>query len=109
MVIGAVKRCELPDVVEMDAKVRSESAEAACAHVKASKSDTQRDRKLLEALNLPACKLSTEDMGKLKALLLDFSDAFALDDSELGRTSVVHYYIDTGITNPLSSSLIGLL
>ena len=101
MEIGAVRRCELPDEVELDAELVSESAAANCAQVKASKGDTQRYRKLVEALNLPACKLSAEDMGKLEALLLDFSDVFALNDSELGRTSIVRHSIDTGEHKPI--------
>lgn len=68
--------------------------------MKASKSDPQRYHKLLEALNLPACELNAEDMGKLEALLLDFSDVFALNDSELGRTSIVRHSIDTGEHKP---------
>ena len=40
MEIGAVRRCELPDEVEMAAELVSENSGANCARVKASKSDT---------------------------------------------------------------------
>ena len=94
MKIGVVRRCVLPDVVEMEADLVCECAEANCVHMKALKNDSQWYHKLLEALNLPDSKLNTEEMAKLKALLFDFSDVFALDDSELRRTSIVHHSID---------------
>lgn len=102
MQIGAV-RCPLPDIVEVDVEPNREvheCTEANCAHVKAF-DDSQRCHKLLKALNLPACKLKSEELGKLKALLCDFSYVFALDDSELGRTSVVCHSIDTGDHKPI--------
>ena len=79
----------MPDVVELDVKPVCECNEENCAHVKVLWDDLQCCSKLLEALNLPACKLNSGEMDKLKALLLKFSDVFALDGSELVRTSVV--------------------
>ena len=73
----------MPDTVEMDAELVRDCAEACCGHVKALKNDSERCHKLIEALNLPYCKLNVEETDKLKALLSDFLDVFALDDSEL--------------------------
>ena len=101
MEIGAVRRCALPDVVKVDVEPVHEGNEADCAHVKALRDDSQRCSKLIKALNLPASKLNSGEMDKLKALLLKFSDVFALDDSELGRTSVVRHSIDTGDRKPI--------
>ena len=64
-----------------------------CGHVKASRNDSQRYHKLIKALNLPACTK--------KPYCFDFSDVFALDDFELGRTSVVCHSIDTGDHKPI--------
>ena len=101
MEIGAVRRCALPDVVGVDVEPVCVYAEASCAHVEALQPDSQRCHKLLEALNLSACKLSPDELDKLKALVFDFSDVFALNDSELGKTRVVCHSIDTGEHKPI--------
>ena len=89
------------DVVKVDVEPVHEGNEADCAHVKALRDDSQCCSKLIKALNLPASKLNSGETDKLKALLLKFSDVFALDDSELGRTSVVCHSIDTGDRKPI--------
>ena len=86
----AVRKCVLPDTVEVDVTQNSDYAEACCACVT---NDSQHSLKLLEALNLPASKLKSAEVDKLTALLLEFSDVFALDESELGRTKIVRHSI----------------
>ena len=49
----------------------------------------------------PLVKLSPEENGQLKSLITEFSDVFALDDTELGCTNLVEHRIDTGAHAPI--------
>ena len=46
-------------------------------------------------------------MDKLKSLLRECTDIFALDDSELGRTDIVQHEIDTGNNKPIKQQPYG--
>ena len=65
---------------------------------------TDRQAKLKSELNLsqqtPDCEAEVAE--QLENLLLNFVDVFALDDSELGRTSLVQHTIDTSDHPPSS-------
>lgn len=52
-------------------------------------------QKLLKALDLPVDKLNQVELDKLKEVLAESTNVFALD-SELGCTSLVQHSIDTG-------------
>ena len=71
------------------------------AHVKAVKATPECCRKLSAALNLPAVELARDESPMLEALVCEFADAFALDDSELGGTSLVTHMINTGDHMPI--------
>ena len=58
-------------------------------------------QKIRESLNLDDQALTNEERAKLDDLLEEFSDIFALDDSELGCTNVVQHTIDTGNHSPI--------
>ena len=45
-----------------------------------------------------------EEKSKLKKVLLQYHDIFALTDEELGETDIVTHAIDTGISPPVKSS-----
>ena len=60
----------------------------------------QRDR-LLAALQMATASLVTDQQQALRALLLEFGDAFALDSSELGSTDLVTHTIDTANSPPI--------
>ena len=62
----------------------------------------EREKRLLIALSLDTEGL-TEDSQRdqLRSLVLEFADLFALDSSELGRTSVVTHRINTGDHSPM--------
>lgn len=70
-----------------------------------TESNTLADRQALlkSTLNLQQQLLSCEpkQIEKLESLLLNSVDVFALDDSELGRTSLVKHSIDTGDHPPI--------
>lgn len=71
------------------------------APVKAEASPAGRIEKLLQILCHPLEKLSAEENEQLKTLIVEFSDVFALDDSELGCTQLVKHSIDTGDNAPI--------
>ena len=71
------------------------------APVKAIVDTTERLAKLSTALNLPIDKLPEEGVIELRALLSEFPDVFAPDNSELGCTDLVKHSINTGSHSPL--------
>ncbi len=52
-------------------------------------------------LNLPLDTLSPGEATQLKSLVTEFSDVFALNDSELGCTDVLQHHIDTSDHPPI--------
>ena len=60
-----------------------------------------RKEQLLSMLSLPQDELSTCEYNQVVQLLLHNHDIFALDDSELGCTSLVRHEIDTGECPPI--------
>jgi len=58
--------------------------------------DPQRVQQLLEILGVEQLDLSPSDKAQLSDLVEEFADVFALDDSELGCTSLVQHRVDTG-------------
>jgi len=68
--------------------------------------DPKRAQRLLDALGLPFAKLSESQSQELVALVREYSDVFALDDSELGCTDLVKHSIDTGDHPPCETATI---
>ena len=69
--------------------------------VSVQESCEKRTEELLNALNLPAEKLTEHQYQLLVALVKNYSDVFALTDKELGCTSIVQHVIDTGDHSPI--------
>ena len=61
----------------------------------------QREKKLWDALEIDLLGLPSEDHIQLVLMLAEFSDLFAMDNSELGRTSLVTHHIQTGDSLPI--------
>ena len=62
---------------------------------------SERMEKLIEALALSVDKFSESENQQLHDLIHEFSDVFALDDSELGCTDIVYHVIETGDHPPI--------
>ena len=71
------------------------------SHVKVLEHSPERFKRLLEQLNLPLESLSLAEANLLKPLIEEFSDIFALDDTELGCTDILTHGIDTGDHAPI--------
>ena len=71
-----------------------EVQESACAHVSVDGDNSERFQ-LLKVLDLPESKFTPEETTELKGLLKESTNVFALNDSELGCTNIVHHSIDT--------------
>ena len=76
----------------------TEPVTGVCANVS---STSERTQALIEALGLPLDQLSENEAKQLHDLVHEYSDIFALDDSELGCTGIVHHVIDTGDHPPV--------
>ena len=77
----------------------SQHVESSCAKDTVDKKfDDERNQKLLKALKLNQSDVTGEQFNDLKAVMLEASDVFALDNSELGRTNLVKHTIDTVVT-----------
>ena len=64
---------------------------------------TEPDRfaQLCRALRLDETGLTLSQRDRLASVLKTYSDVFALNDEELGTTSVVEHSIDTGDAEPV--------
>ena len=88
---------DLPQTVDSELP----HVDSRCATVQALVNSPERLQKLLKALDLPVDKLNPVELKKLKEVLAESTDVFALDDSELGCTSLVQHSIDTGDHHPV--------
>ena len=52
--------------------------------------------KLLNALTISESNLTVDQLASLRDLVVEYSDVFALDMSELGLTDLVSHTINTG-------------
>ena len=93
-----------PEVLQpegTDSGIPGTEPSSTCSQVTRYEDKNQRALKLLEALGLLEGKLSSPQVTELKALLQDYSDVFAPDDSELGCTDIVSHSINTGDHRPI--------
>ena len=58
-------------------------------------------RPLLQLLGLEQGALTNEQLQQLKQLVSQNADVFALNESELGYTTVVEHHVDTGDHGPI--------
>ena len=56
---------------------------------------------ILACLDLPVNELLESEVSKLKALVMEFGDVFALNEKELRCTNLTKHYIDTGNHCPI--------
>ena len=66
-----------------------------------TKTGEERVRTLWEALQLQESWLSPAELTRLKQLIAEYADIFALDSSELGYTEAAYHSIDTGDHPPI--------
>ena len=77
--------CDADPVVLTEEPENSDSRDISMtAAVTVADVDPQRVERVLEALKLSAAKLSAEEEQQLRALITEFADVFAFEDSELG-------------------------
>ena len=62
---------------------------------------TERSQQLLDRLNVARNAISAEEGYKLKSLIDEYNDVFAIDPMEVGCTDLVQHKIDTGGQAPL--------
>ena len=62
---------------------------------------SEREEALLNTLDLGPAKLEDEERRRLRELVLEYAQLFALNPSELGFTDVVQHTINTGDSRPL--------
>ena len=106
-VIGSLQQCTpvLPSSEEDDSGDESsgESDSVCVSAIHRVAGSKQRVERLLDSLGLSTAivELSPEDHGQLHSLVVEFAHLFALDSSELGRTSLVTHHINTGDSPPI--------
>ena len=94
--------CDADPVVLTEEPGNSDSRDISMtAAVTVADVDPQRVERVLEALKLSAAKLSAEEEQQLRALITEFADVFAFEDSELGCAIAVKHSIDTGGHPPI--------
>ena len=63
--------------------------------------EKKRSEKLLQLMDWERPKLTPEQREKIRSLLMEYEDVFALDPSELGSTDVIQHEVDTGDSLPI--------
>ena len=94
-VVGSLQPCTLLPA-DSDSDVSSPAVASVSVTV-----DQERDQQLLTALKVDALELSSDEQRSLSSLLMEFSHLFAVDNLELGRTSLVAHHINTGDSLPI--------
>ena len=100
MQLGTVRSVE---IVTSTGEILTESSKTTSSNapLKAVECTPGRIEQVCAELNLPLDTLSPSEATELKALVTEFSDVFALNDSELGCTDVLQHHIDTGDHLPI--------
>ena len=62
---------------------------------------TQLDDEVEQILRMAATGMPDQERGKLRELVREYRDVFALTNSELGITDIVHHRIETGDSKPI--------
>ena len=84
---------------EADSNVSSPAV--ASVSVAPSPVDQECNQQLWTALKMDAMELSPDEQCLLSLVLVEFSHLFAVDNSELGRTSLITHHINTGGSLPI--------
>ena len=61
----------------------------------------EREEALLNTMDLGRATLEDAERGKLKELVLEYAQLFAMNPSELGFTDLVQYAIETPDSRPV--------
>ena len=99
-----LQTCDLQTEIPLDA-APSLTAEPAGVNAVGLAHSPERLTRLFDALQLEQGSITTEEFEQLKDLVRENADVFALDDSELGHTSVVQHHVDTGDHNPIKQAV----
>ena len=94
--IGSVSIVTEPPTEDIEPPSLSESQ---CFGISAK--SPERVKRLFDTLKLTQGPLTPEQFSRLKQLIMDNADLFALDDSELGHTDLVQHHVDTGDNPPI--------
>ena len=95
-------RIEDAVILSIKGEANEEGSASVATQVKAiSQNGGRQIEKIKEALRINSLQLAQEDKDQLLELVDDYSDIFALDQSELGHTDIVTHTIDTGDHPPL--------
>ena len=90
-------RIEDAVILSIKGEANEEGSASVATQVKAISQNSGRGiEEIKEALGINSLQLAQEDKDQLLELVDDYSDIFALDQSELGHTHIVTHTIDTG-------------
>ena len=102
--LGGVERLQTKFLMQPSDCSLSFPDEGRCSQVttrRQAKLQEDRKTKLKAMLNLPGENLTPEQFQQLEKKLMDNADVFAIEESELGHTTVVKHSIDTGEHPPI--------
>ena len=89
-------------ILSIKGEASEEGSASVATQVKAiNQNGGRRIEEIKEALGINSLLLAQEDKDQLLELVDDYSDIFALDQSELGHTEIVTHTIDTGDHPPV--------
>ena len=99
--MGKVEKCRLFEDAQTSGTAKSSSPTCVAAIKEKTMVDQYHLQKLKEDLKLDTLVLTPAEHSQLTSLIEEFADAFALDHTELGKTSLVTHHIDTGDSAPI--------
>uniref|UniRef100_A0A914UKT1 RNA-directed DNA polymerase n=1 Tax=Plectus sambesii TaxID=2011161 RepID=A0A914UKT1_9BILA len=106
--LGTIESVSHTQNAEKENKEHAPSERTATVQLAASRGSSpasERGRRLLDCISWEKCALAPSKIQELKALIVEFENAFAIDDNELGQTHMAVHTIDTGSAKPIKQPL----
>jgi len=101
IVIGCLEPARLIEATEEQDGPCMETVPRLEPLVAAVWNDDPRVKELFTNLGLEKSHLNCGEKLQLESLIKEFGDLFAMNNSELGRTSLVEHHINTGENQPI--------
>uniref|UniRef100_A0A914VFU8 CCHC-type domain-containing protein n=1 Tax=Plectus sambesii TaxID=2011161 RepID=A0A914VFU8_9BILA len=105
--LGTIEAVNHPQSAEKENRERAPSERTATVQLAASRGSSPALERggHLDCISWEKCALAPSKIQELRALIVEFENAFAIDDNELGQTHMAVHTIDMGSAKPIKQPL----